>query len=398
MRIGITGPVSLGPLISLLKNSDELPPTYSFPLIGILARELHDRGHDVVVFAGSKNITSPVRFSGERITVSITPRRILRTAYDFNRVERRFLVESMRSECCDIIHAHWTYEFASAALESRTPTIVTAHDAPLSVVRYFIHTKAAFHYLFRAALAFRILHNARHISAVSPYVANHIRRALYVKTPVEVIPNGVNGALFELGRNRLASGSEESQPLFATVLEGFSERKNAKRALEAFALLRKSIPDAHMNMYGVDFGPEEEASLWAKKNRISDGVSFIGKVAQKQLFEDLTERATVLFHPALEEAHPMAICEAMALGLPVVGGSFSGGVPFTLDGGRAGVLVDVCNPTNMARALGELAGDPSRRRHLAEAAWRFAKKHFTLDTMVESYLERYQSILTSLGK
>ena len=35
----------------------------------------------------------------------------------------------------DIVHAHWTYEFALGAIESRVPTVVTAHDAPLSILR-----------------------------------------------------------------------------------------------------------------------------------------------------------------------------------------------------------------------------------------------------------------------
>lgn len=395
MRIGIAGPVSLGPLIPLLNNPGDIPPTYSFPLIGILARELHLRGHDVVVFAGSDAIATPVRFVGERMTVSITPRRKSRNAYDFYRLERRYHRKAMIAERCDLIHANWTYEFAAAALESGTPTLVTAHDAPLAIQRYFIRTKAALHWLCRLGLALRVLHKASNLTAVSPYVAEHITKVLRVKTPIQVIPNGVDRSLFKLGEGRMAAGPHNFLPLFATVLEGFSERKNPKRALQAFALLRQNIPAARMHMYGIDFGPDEVASRWANDNRLAEGVSFIGKVPQKRLFEDLTGKAMLLFHPALEEAHPMAICEAMALGLPVVGGRDSGGVPFTLDSGRAGVLVDVSDPAAMAEALEDLAADPLRRQRLAESAWKFAKERFTLDVMVESYLERYERILSA---
>lgn len=393
MRIGIAGPVSIGPIRHLLPDVEDVPATYSFPLIGILARELHGRGHEVVVFAGSDRITVPARFVGERITVLVTPRRKSRNAYDFYRVERKYLREAMGAERCDLIHAHWTYEFAAAAQESGTPTLVTAHDAPLAIQRYFMRTRGAFHWLCRLGLALRVLHEATDITAVSPYVAEHLTKVLRVKLPIQVIPNGVASSLFALGEKRLAAGTQESEPLLATVVEGFTELKNAKRALQAFALLRHKIPFARMNMYGSDFGPDEDASRWANENRLAAGVSFIGKVPQKRLFEELTERATLLFHPTLIEAHPMTICEAMALGVPVVGGRASGGVPFTLDSGRAGTLVDVSDPADMAKTLAALAADPPRRQRLAEYAWKFAKERFTLDVMVESYLERYRTIV-----
>ena len=235
----------------------------------------------------------------------------------------------MLAEHCDLIHAHWTYEFAAAAQESSIPSLVTAHDAPLAIQRYVIKTRASIFWLCRLALAMRVLHRASNLSAVSPYVAEHIRNVLRVKTHIQVIPNGIDRSLFELGKQRLASQPQTSHPLFATVQEGFSELKNAKRALQAFGLLRKTVPAAHMNMYGIDFGPHEAASQWAEKNRLVEGVSFVGKVPQKRLFDELTERVTLLFHPSLQEAHPMAICEAMALGLPVLAGKSSGGVPYT---------------------------------------------------------------------
>ena len=393
MRIGITGPVSLAPVRHLIRNGEDLPPTYSFPLIGILARELHARGHEVVVFAGSDRVQVPVRFSGERIVASISPRRRSRNAYDFYRWERKYLLAAMVAERCDVIHAHWTYEFAAAALASGIPTLVTAHDAPLRIQRYFLGTKGTFHWIFRFFLAMWVLHKTSHLTVVSPYVANHITGVLGVKIPVHVVPNGVDDSLFAFGERRLAVGQTDFPVHLATVLEGFSERKNARRALQAFALLRKTVPSARMNMYGVDFGPDEAASSWAHKHRLGEGVTFMGKVGQKNLFDDLTKKVAVLFHPALEEAHPMAICEAMALGVPVIAGKFSGGVPYTLDGGSAGVLVDVRSPRAMAGALEKLLGDPLGRQQVAEKACCFALQNFCLHGMVEKYLEIYTKIL-----
>jgi len=49
----------------------------------------------------------------------------------------------------------------------------------------------------------------------------------------------------------------------------------------------------------------------------------------------LAENIDVLVHPSLEEAHCMAVIEAMAMGMPVIGGRSSGGIPWTLAEGEA---------------------------------------------------------------
>jgi hypothetical protein len=40
--------------------------------------------------------------------------------------------EALQREQPDILSAHWTYEFAAAAIATGIPHVVTAHDAPLA--------------------------------------------------------------------------------------------------------------------------------------------------------------------------------------------------------------------------------------------------------------------------
>jgi hypothetical protein len=49
-------------------------------------------------------------------------------AWDLFAQERAGLERAMREDPCDVVHAHWTYEFALAALASGQPTLVTARD------------------------------------------------------------------------------------------------------------------------------------------------------------------------------------------------------------------------------------------------------------------------------
>ena len=118
MKIGIAGPVSLEPLKPWLPKDFALPSVYSFPLIGRLAAGLLTRGHEITLFAGSEALKETLSLSHGPLSLKITPRRARWAAYDFYAKEVRFLNDAMRACRCDIIHAHWSYEFAKAALKS----------------------------------------------------------------------------------------------------------------------------------------------------------------------------------------------------------------------------------------------------------------------------------------
>lgn len=393
MKIGIAGPISLDPLRSLLSDATHLPRTYSFPLIGVLARELHDRGHHLTVFAGSVEVENMQSFTGDRLEIIVIPLRRRGAAYNFYRQERRYLSDAMRNSGCDLIHAHWTYEFAASALASGLPHLITAHDAPLAIQRYFITTRAAPHWLCRLLLAAYVLKRARRLTAVSPYLADHLRHVFHPRAEITVVPNGVNDRLFDRGAQRSPTKSKGKSIMIATVLEGFSKRKNAKIGLKGFAIFRQQYPDARLRMFGTDFGVGQSAHQWAKQHGLDEGVDFMGKVPQAGLFDSLVNDTDVLLHPALEESHPMAICEAMALGLPVIGGQSSGGVPFTLDEGRAGLLVNVRSPAAVAEGLARMAQESAIREHFSHTGWNFARSHFSVSQMVEAYGSIYREVL-----
>jgi len=50
----------------------------------------------------------------------------------------------------------------------------------------------------------------------------------------------------------------------------------------------------------------------------------------------------------------MSLLEAMHAGVPIVGGMHSGGVPWVLANGDAGILVDIRKPPEIARGISRL--------------------------------------------
>lgn len=394
MHIGITGPVSIAPFAHLLPPGCNPPPTYSFPLVGKLVRALAERGNRVSVFAASTEICSPWKVSGDAVTLTVIPLRKRRAAYDFYRRERNLLGAEMRAADCDLIHAHWTYEFAAAALETSTPCLVTAHDSPFAILRYFVCTRYFPFWAAKVLLGVYVARKASHLTTVSPYCQESLQQTLRPKASITLIANGIDEDIIMLGKARLRTGQPNGDFCIATIIQGFQSFKNSKNALRAFSLFRNTYPQARLIMFGTGFGGGEEAQNWAKCNDLDSGVEFAGKTSQEEMFQRLKDEVHILLHPAREESFGMAPLEAMALGIPVIGGRKSGGVPFVLDDGRAGLLVDVERPAEIAGSLLKLAKDPNLSSHLAATGHHRAATVFPINRMVDAYEAEYQKILS----
>ena len=80
-------------------------------------------------------------------------------------------------------------------------------------------------------------------------------------------------------------------------------------------------------------------------------------------------------------------------GLPIVGGRRSGGVPWTLDEGRCGLLVDVRDPGAIAEGILRLFADPGLATQLGQAARSRAVTTFGADAVVRGYLDGYATAI-----
>jgi len=393
VHIGVAGPSSWKAIQAWLPANREFPPIFTFPLIGQLAAGLRSRGHDISIFTTSTSIGRPEEIVGDGLRVFIAPMRSKRSAYDFYRKECPVLQQAMRFSRCDILHAHWCYEFAAAALDSGKPTLVTCHDNPNEEHRFARWTRAYPFWWLRCFFGRRVVRRAPFLSAVSPYVADNLQKICKGQNRPWVVPNGVSSSLFQQGRIRMASPRQSGPFTVASVLEGFGKRKNARTALRAFALHRSRFPDSRYFLFGADYQRGGAADRWAQRRGLSEGVEFRGHTPQIELHAFLAAEADVLLHPALLESHPMAIIESMALGVTVVGGQESGGVAWTLESGQAGVLTNVRDPREIASALGTLAQSPERRGTIAQRAWTHADRFFRQETMLDEYLRIYPLVM-----
>jgi len=365
----------------------EIPNTYSFPLTAHLARALHNRGHEIVLFALSRDVKNTRRIDGERISAYICPqRRPRRQMLDFFRGERHGLRDAMRVSGCDVIHAHWTYEFGSAAVESGLPCVVTAHDVPTVVMGFARHP----YWLEKPLLAWPVLRKARCVTAVSPYLARALRRFVKPSREIIVIPNGATPEVFALYEERKRR-SQGGPFKFASVLNGWSALKNGTRLVEAFGILRKDFgTGVELSMFGDGHERGGPAHQWSRHRHLEDGIEFAGSLPNGTLMTRLAQSADVLVHPSREETHGMAVTDAMAMAIPVIGGMKSGAIPSVLAHGKAGLLVDVASPSSIASGMRTLLEDDSLRSILAQSGRQRALDEYRL----EAVAARYENVLS----
>jgi L-malate glycosyltransferase len=383
MHIGVVSPCSSGPLADLFFEPNAPDLGWGGHFIATLVRALIGLGHKVSVITLSPAISEKRVLTGPALTYYVYPMRNARRMRDLYSVEREALKEGIGLANPDLLHAHWTYEFAFASLETGLPTLVTSHDNAVRVIRY----TPDLYRLGRLFMQLYVLSRARFITAVSPYVAQ--AHKLFTCANVKVIPNAV-----DLPKNVHAARKQESGPVkIATVLNGFVPLKNPKGAIAAFKLLRGSVPDAELHMFGSDFEPNGPAAGWAARNRLADGIRFRGAHLRTELHAEL-EQMTVLLHPSLEEACPLAVLEAMAVGVPVVAGRDSGGVPWVLDHGRAGFLTDIESPRTIAHTLLTCIRNVEERSEKQQLAYDRVVEYFSPQPVATQYEKEYKALLS----
>lgn len=241
----------------------------------------------------------------------------------------------------------------------------------------------------RRRLAFRAL------AAITTYVftvSEAARQFLvgHVGLParrVGVIPNGVDTDRFRPGASRKRRGA-----FIIGSVGSLTPVKNHALLIHAAAELIAGGQEVELRLAGE--GPERDAlETLADSLGVGNRVHLPGHVADIPSF---LQQLDAFVLPSRSEAHPNALLEAMACGLPCVA-TRMGGVLEVLGGGQFGRLIDPGDTTALAEAISALC-DPKLGQPLGQAGRKRVVEEYSMERMLRDYADLYAAVARSAGR
>lgn len=215
------------------------------------------------------------------------------------------------------------------------------------------------------------------------------RRAL--ASAVRVVPLGTTPSHFRPGIDprpvRVRYGLDGG-PWLLTVAR-LESHKGVDTVIRALPAVRAAFPGARYAVAGV--GPHRsELERGVAELGLGDAVRFLGFVGDDEL--PALYNAADLYVGAsrrvelLAEGFGIALVEASACGLAVVGGR-SGGVPDAVREGETGLLVDPDDPAAVAEGITRLLGDDELRRRMGVAGRRAVETYYNWDRVARDLMQ-----------
>lgn len=243
----------------------------------------------------------------------------------------------------------------------------------------------------------RGLRRADRMIAITREVAARLR-SWYGARPesLVLIPNGAARDCFDIRQPRVDRSALEIEPGGVLVVHVGSVVPRRGQLLLARALhsLRRRCPLLRALFVGEaadhEYACEFETFL---REHGENRLRWLGYRADAT---ELLRLADVSVISSLQELHPFALLEAMALGRAIVATEV-GGIPETLMDGRCGLLVPPGDVAGMARAVERLYYSPGLRRDLGREARRRAEDRFSEERMARDTVQVYRSLLGNGG-
>jgi glycosyltransferase involved in cell wall biosynthesis len=192
-----------------------------------------------------------------------------------------------------------------------------------------------------------------------------------------------------------AWGGPRTAPRVVTCGGGDYGRKGLGTALEALYLLRtRANQDVVLRFVGGVPGPESAGALARHSQRLglSPHVHLTGNLDARGVAEEL--RSTdVYIHPSHADNSPNSLCEAMAVGTPVVASS-AGGIPSLATDEVDALLVQDGDPYALAGAIRRVLDDQALAMRLSESARSRARTRHDPRRVVAQVLGAYAAILS----
>jgi glycosyltransferase involved in cell wall biosynthesis len=209
----------------------------------------------------------------------------------------------------------------------------------------------------------RLLTRAAFVVCPSAYLFEQMKP---YRQDLHLIPNAVHVANYPMSARTSSNGR-------LLWLRAFARLYNPAMAVTVLQQVRQVFPQASMTMVGPDKGDGAFQSVLQQVRDLGlqEHVSFPGPIAKSEVPRIMAQH-DVFVNTTFIDNTPVSVIEAMACGLPVVSTNV-GGIPYLLEHGKTGLLVEPAKCEQMAQAILRVLSEPSLARSLSENGRRLAE-------------------------
>lgn len=343
-----------------------------------LLPRLRARGHEFLVVAPQNFTDLPTHDSFDGIPVRRLPfQHAVGSSIDHIAAVRADVIALKRAFAADLVHVN-----GLGAMDFFHLTTARVNPAPLL---------ATLHGDWGArgdAVAGQTLRAADWVVGCSTAILERARRiAPAIGFRSSVIPNAIETA-----------GTPDIVHVTAPrvlYIGRLADEKGPDVAIEAFAQVKRRIPDARLTVAGE--GPmRADLERRARELGIHASIDFIGWVLPDRVMNVVNEHA-LLIMPSRQDSFPLVALEAGAMARPVVA-TRVGGLPEIVVPGETGMLVEADDAAALAGATAALLADPQASQRMGASARRRVEALFSWEGHVAGYDALYRSLSTASGR
>ncbi|WP_026567970.1 glycosyltransferase family 4 protein [Bacillus sp. UNC41MFS5] len=203
----------------------------------------------------------------------------------------------------------------------------------------------------------------------------------YFKNKTNVIPNPIV--------NPKARHVVKSDQQFHLVSAGrLAYGKNFEWLINTFAKIVKRVPEAHLTIYGRG-EKERDLKQMIGTLGLESSVTLAGYTTN---VHEKMAQADVYVMPSLQEGFPNSLCEAMAVGLPVVAFQCHEGLNEIVTNGENGFLVEMNNQEAFIEKVVQLSQDRDLREQIGTEAQKLAER-YSEQNIYELWEENIQNVM-----
>jgi len=299
--------------------------------------------------------------------------------------EVKFIIQTFKA---DIVHIHDSSILTLLLLwflpQKKRRVIVTVHGVNyIEMWKIFKHVKTAgnfIRFIFYSLIEWLVILSANQIIVDTPYVANRLSKIR--KKEYYVIPQGIDKSYFEL--------EDQCKPDHILSVGSITQRKGHEYSILSIAELKKEFPTIRLQIIGIISPQDKDYYSYLlrliKENDLEKHVFINTALPVEQLKKALSECYLFILH-SFEESQGIALCEAMAVGKPIVATKI-GGIPYVVEENLNSRLNSYGDVEAFSKNIRDLLRDVSLRNRMGMESKKLSYRYHW-ETIVISVLNVY---------